>query len=79
MRDTAFSVAPMRKGFLIRDDRFAYIQYGEDAKGGVELFDCEEDPEQFTNLSGRSEYADRQSAMAKRLDAKLAAVRANDL
>lgn len=79
VRDAAFSVAPMRKGFLIRDDRFAYIQYGEDAKGGVELFDCEKDPEQFTNLAGRPEYADRQGAMARRLAAKLVDVRANDL
>ena len=30
VRDTAFSVAPMRKGFLLREERYAYIQYGED-------------------------------------------------
>ena len=25
---------------LLRDDRWAYIQYGEDAAGGIELFDA---------------------------------------
>ena len=32
----AFSVAPMRKGFLLREHKYAYIQYGEDAAGGIE-------------------------------------------
>ena len=43
VRDAAFSVAPMRKGFLLREHRYAYIQYGEDASGGIELFDTEID------------------------------------
>ena len=34
VRDAAFSVAPSRKGFLLRERDYAYIQYGEDAAGG---------------------------------------------
>ena len=30
----------------------AYIQYDEDAGAGIELFDMENDPKQFTNLAG---------------------------
>ncbi len=51
VRDAAFSVAPMRKGFLLRDHDYAYIQYGEDAAGGIELYDVKADPEQFHNLA----------------------------
>ena len=65
VRDAAFSVAPMRKGFLLREDRWAFIQYGEDASRGMELFDTVADPLQFDNLAEVSEYqnvADRMEA-----------------
>ncbi|MDM4015599.1 sulfatase [Roseiconus lacunae] len=79
VRDAAFSVAPMRNGFLIREDRWAYIQYGEDAKGGRELFDMNQDPEQFHNLVN----APSRQSTVKRLEEKLATrlrqVRTNDL
>lgn len=79
VRDAAFSVAPMRKGFLIRDQRYAYIQYREDASQGVELFDCDADPEQFTNLANRPEMSSIQNRLADRLQEKLVSVRDNDL
>lgn len=79
VRDVAFSVAPMRKGFLIRDQRYAYIQYREDASQGVELFDCHADPEQFTNLADRPEMSAIQNRLADRLQEKLVSVRDNDL
>ena len=79
VRDTAFSVAPSSKGFLLRDDRFAYLQYQEDATGGIELFDAVRDPKQFTNLALKPEYADTVAAYRAKLTAKLAEVRASDL
>ncbi len=79
VRDAAFSVAPSRKGFLIRDNRWAYIQYGEDASRGRELFDMEADPKQFTNLATSPEHADVVARMQAKLARKLVEVRDNDL
>ena len=79
VREAAFSVAPMRKGFLLRTDRWSFIQYGEDAKAGIELYDMENDPKQYTNLASQPEHADRVADFRKMMDAKLAELRDNDL
>ena len=69
----------MRKGFLLREDRWAYIQYQEDASGGVELFDVENDPKQFHNLAEAPEHASQVDRLQRKLAAKLREVRENDL
>ena len=79
VRDAAFSVAPMRKGFLLRDHNYAFIQYNEDASGGLELYDIVKDPKQYTNLARLPEHEDLVNRYQARLAAKLAAVRDNDL
>ena len=79
VRDAAFSVAPSRKGFLLREDRWAYIQYGEDAAGGRELFDMVEDPQQYTNLAEKPEFAAMVGRFQAQLAAKLQSVRESDL
>jgi iduronate 2-sulfatase len=79
VRDTAFSVAPSSQGFLLRDDRWAYMQYGEEAERGVELYDMRQDPKQYTNLAARPEYAAKVAEFQARLAAKLREVRTNDL
>ena len=79
VRDAAFSVAPMRKGFLIREEKYAFIQYKEDASGGIELFDCQQDPQQFTNLADSSEHQSIVTDFRAKLADKLNAVRTNDL
>jgi iduronate 2-sulfatase len=79
VRDAAFSVAPSSKGFLLREERWAYIQYAEDASAGVELFDMASDPQQFTNLAGKPEFAQVVTDFKAKLAAKLRAVRGNDL
>ena len=79
VRDAAFSVAPMRKGFLLREERFAYIQYKEDASGGIELFDMKKDPRQFHNLAKNPEYADVIKRFKAQMTEKLKDVRNNDL
>jgi iduronate 2-sulfatase len=79
VRNAAFSVAPSSKGFLLREDRWAYIQYGEDASLGSELFDTANDPQQFTNLAARPEFAAVVAGFQTKLAAKLRAVRDNDL
>ncbi|QDT27941.1 sulfatase [Gimesia panareensis] len=82
VRDAAFSVDPRNKGnrgFLLRDERYAYIQYKEDASGGVELFDMEQDPKQYTNLAEKPGYEKLVARFKQRMADKLKAVRTNDL
>jgi iduronate 2-sulfatase len=79
VHDTIFSVAPSSKGFLLRDDHWAYIQYAEDASAGIELFDMHHDPKQYTNLAENPEFAPTVSEFKTKLAAKLRAVRNNDL
>ena len=79
VRDAAFSVAPSRKGFLLREGSWAYIQYKEDASGGIELFDVQADPKQYTNLANSSEHHATVQDLKTKLKQKLADVRDNDL
>lgn len=79
VRDTAFCVAPSSKGFLLREDRWAFIQYAEDASLGIELFDLSKDPKQYTNLAGKPEFETVVNGFKAKLTARLQAVRANDL
>jgi iduronate 2-sulfatase len=79
VREAVFSVAPMREGFLLRDHDWSFIQYEEDASGGMELFDLKKDPKQYTNLAHQADYASQLTKMQEKLSAKLTDVRANDL
>ena len=79
VRDAAFCVAPSSKGFLLREDKWAYLQYGENASQGVELFDMVKDPQQFTNLATRPEFATVVEQFKTKLADKLRTLRDNDL
>lgn len=79
VRDTAFCVAPSSRGFLLRDDRWAYIQYAEDASKGIELFDMAADPKQFTNLAKKPEQAAVVEGFKAKLAKTLADARDNDM
>ena len=63
------------KGFLFREERWAYIHYGK----AEELYDMEKDPKQYSNLVGNTDYAEVLAGLRKRLSAKLSSVRRNDL
>jgi iduronate 2-sulfatase len=77
VRDAAFCVNG--KGFLLREDRWAYIQYGEKAERGIELFDMQNDPKQYTNLAGKPDYEPVVASFKAKLAAKMREVRTNDL
>ena len=77
VRDAAFSVNG--KGFLLREDRWAYIEYGKGGSKGAELFDMEKDPAQFTNLAKRPAHRKTVARLKAKLKEKLRAVRDNDL
>ena len=79
VRDMAFSVSQGGKSFLVRTDKWAYIQYDEDAGSGMELFDMDLDPKQYNNLAHNPKYSTVLEEMQKRLYAKLKEVRTNDL
>jgi iduronate 2-sulfatase len=79
VRNAAFSVSGSRGGFLLREDRWAYIQYGEDGSKGIELFDMQSDPLQYTNLAGDSNYLSIVAEFKVKLTEKLKIVRNNDL
>lgn len=77
VRQAAFSVNG--KGFLLREDRYAYIQYAEDASKGIELFDMEKDPQQYHNLANEPAYEKVVARFKADLAIKLAEIRNNDL
>lgn len=77
VREAAFSVNG--PGFLLREDRWAYIQYGEKGERGIELFDMQEDPQQYTNLADSPEHQAVVNEFRAKMAAKLKAVRTNDL
>src|SRR5690625_817025 len=81
VRDAAFSMNRWGGNFtyLLRTDKWAYIQYDEDAGSGMELFDMEHDPGQYNNLAHNPLYREVVAAFQERLKKKLQQVRDNDL
>lgn len=81
VRDVAFSMHRWRGNFayLLRSDKWAYIQYDEDGGSGMELFDMEHDPKQYNNLAHNPLYQDIVDEFQMRLKKKLEKVRDNDL
>lgn len=77
VRDTAFVVN--QNGFLLREDRYAYMQYQEDGSGGYELYDMQSDPQQLTNLSNSPEHRAVMERMRRQLNEKLRQVRDHSL
>jgi iduronate 2-sulfatase len=77
VRSAAFSVNG--KGFLLREENWAYIAYGKDGQGGEELFDMKQDPKQFTNLAKDPQYGQTLIRFQKQMAAKLKEVLTNDL
>ena len=79
VRDFAFSVSQGGKSFLVRNHKWAYIQYDEDAGAGMELFDMEYDAKQYNNLAHNPAYDDVVQEMQLKLTEKLKSIRKNDL
>jgi len=79
VREAAFCVSPMQKGFLLRENRWAFMQYGENGERGVELFDMQKDPKQYTNLAAKDEHKELVKTFKAKMTAKLKALRTNDL
>ena len=77
VRSAAFSVNG--KGFLLREENWAYIAYGKNGLGDEELFDMKQYPKQFTNLAKDPKYGQTLARFQKQMAAKLKEVLTNDL
>ena len=73
VRSAAFSVNG--KGFLLREQDWAYIAYGKNGQGDEELFDMKQDPKQFTNLAKDPKHAQIIARFQKQMATKLREVR----
>lgn len=81
VRDAAFSMNRWRGGvaYLLRTNKWAYVQYDEDAGSGMELYDMEYDPKQYNNLANNPQFENIVLEFQNRLKQKLQDVRDNDL
>ncbi len=81
VRDVAFSMHKRHGKFsyLLRSEKWAYIQYDEDGGSGRELYDMENDPGQYNNLDHNPHYQEVVVRFQKKLREKLKEVRDNDL
>ena len=79
IRNTAFCVSQNGNALLLRNERWAYIQYGEDAADGNELYDMQADPQQYHNLAKSPQYAEVVADFKLQITRKLAEIRKNDL
>jgi iduronate 2-sulfatase len=57
-----------KKGHLLRTDRWAYLSWRD---GSAELYDMNQDPQQFTNLAQHEEHAATILKLSKSLGEKL--------
>ena len=72
VRDAALSSG---KGRLLRTENWALLDYGKTG----ELYDMEQDPKQYANLFGDSNYAEVLAKLKAKLKAKLSEIGENDL
>lgn len=81
VRKFAFSVSQRNDimGYLIRDPKWAFIQYGDTGEHGMELYDMDYDPGQYNNLAMHPKYESVVAEMQENLSNKLAEVQDNDL
>ena len=61
-----------RNDHLLRTQRWALIRYG---KGGLELYDMQSDPHQFTNLAAHADHKQTLADLQAKLKSKLASMK----
>ena len=63
----------------MREDEWAYIQYGEKAANGIELYNVKKDPHQYTSLAKDPAHQKTVARFKAQMAAKLRTIRNNDL
>ena len=56
-------------GYSIRTNRYRYTEWGA-GEYGCELYDYQNDPEEYTNLAGKTEYAEIEKEFTKLMKQK---------
>jgi len=54
-------------GYSLRTEQYRYTEWGEKGHDGIELYDHESDPNELTNLAGRSELQEIQGQLSVQL------------
>jgi iduronate 2-sulfatase len=60
------------RGYSLRTQRYRYTEWGEGGKSGIELYDHETDPHEYTNLADSKDHAQTRAELSKRLHAVIA-------
>jgi len=58
-------------GYSLRTDRYRYTEWGENGKGGNELYDHESDPTEMKNLAGLANQAAVVKGLSKQLQKRI--------
>lgn len=62
-------------GYSVRTNHFRLIQWGRVAEGGLELYEHPQDPNEYYNLAGRPEHAEKLEQLTRRLRAGFPSLR----
>jgi len=62
-------------GYSIRTPRYRYTEWGEDGRGGAELYDHQADPAEMVNLAGRPDQAETVEQLSELLRRRAAEAR----
>ncbi len=62
-------------GYSLRTDRYRYTEWGEEGRGGNELYDHRTDPAEMHNLAGAADHAHTVAELSKQLRARIAQAR----
>jgi uncharacterized sulfatase len=61
------------RGYSLRTARYRYTEWGEGGKAGIELYDHESDPHEYTNLADSKDHTETRAQLRAKLHAVIAA------